>query len=97
MTIHTVSSLRTTRRLLARRMGRMEKAATVLDEMKRGGALHLSYTHSAYARRSPPPDPSTTQKRPPPRLATESGGQVSLSNRRPLPWPTKSKSPSSKS
>ena len=46
MTIHTPDSLRATRRRLARRVGRLEKAEAVLAEMRRGNALHLSHTRS---------------------------------------------------
>jgi hypothetical protein len=43
MTVHTSSSLRNTRRRLAKRVGRNEKAAAVLAEMQRGAALQLHY------------------------------------------------------
>ena len=44
MTIHTATSLRATRRRLAKRVGRLEKADAVLAEMRDGAALHLQHT-----------------------------------------------------
>jgi hypothetical protein len=44
MTIHTIASLRATRRRQARRVGRLEKAKLVLNEMRAGAALHMQHT-----------------------------------------------------
>jgi hypothetical protein len=45
MTIHTSDSLRTTHRRLAKRVGRLEKAAAVMAVMRDTGvALHLQHT-----------------------------------------------------
>ena len=44
MNIPTPDSLRATRRPLARRVGRLEKAELVLAEMRAGAALHLQHT-----------------------------------------------------
>jgi hypothetical protein len=42
--IPTVSSLRATRRRLEKRVGRIERAERVLNEMRAGAALHLQHT-----------------------------------------------------
>ena len=42
MTIHTVSSLRATHRRLAKRVGRIEQADRVLDEMRCGASCTCS-------------------------------------------------------
>jgi hypothetical protein len=44
--IPTPATLRATHRRLAKRVGRLEKAAAVIDEMRAGAALHLQYTRS---------------------------------------------------
>ena len=44
MTIPTPASVRATRRRLARRVGRLEKAKLVLNEMRAGAALHMQHT-----------------------------------------------------
>jgi hypothetical protein len=42
--IHTPDSLRATHRRLARRVGPLEQAELVLEEMRAGAALHLQHT-----------------------------------------------------
>jgi hypothetical protein len=42
--IPTVSTLRAARRRLTKRVGRIEQAEAVLNEMRAGAALHLQHT-----------------------------------------------------
>jgi hypothetical protein len=44
MPIPTPDTVRATRRRLAKRVGRLEKAELVLAEMRAGAALHLQHT-----------------------------------------------------